>query len=99
MAFFGEDDIEVMLADMGVDVTLGADTVKALLNIGDEEIYPGGTAPVLGKDIEVFLKTNSLPGLVKGASIVVDGSSYIAGEPRQYGDGAMTRVPCRVDTP
>lgn len=102
MTFLGESDIDVMLADLSgaggaVDVTLGATTVKGImdhdaLEVLDEEGRPG----VIGSEKSVHVKTGALSGLTSGASITVGGTSYKVLKVLPYGDGAMTRVVLRT---
>lgn len=92
MAFPFAGDIDVMLRDLGVDVTVAGVTVKGLFDEPDslELNTEAGTLFVRGRSL--LLKTGALPGLAVGVTAVVDGVSRRVEELRQVDDGALTRV-------
>lgn len=97
MANFGAADVPALLRDLGVDITLGANTVKGLVDRADGRVLQGdgGMAAVIGRDVLVTLQTGSLAGLVVGASITVDGVSYKVASLLAVEDGELTQVICR----
>lgn len=100
MAILGESDIAEMLADLaaaggGVDVTLGAATVTGLLDREAAELFGGEMPTLVSADEVVHVQTGALTGLASGASITVDGTSYVVLKVLPYGDGGMTRIALR----
>lgn len=95
--YFGADDLSVLLDDFGVDVVLGEDSVKGLLDEVDEEILASGApSPVTGKGVVFVLVTGSLPALLEGSILTSEGKTYKVRQRMQVGDGAYTRVLCEV---
>jgi len=96
----GSSDIAAILADLkeaggGVDVTLGATTVTALLDVEAAELFQGDMPPAISADQVVHLPVGALPGLVSGAAVTVDEIPYLILKVHPYGDGAMARVALR----
>lgn len=96
--FYQANDVPILLDEFGVDLTLGETTVKALLDLVDEEILDSGApSPIVGKGVSFTIETGSLPGLVEGSTLTSEGTTYKARQIMQYGDGALTRVLCEVE--
>ena len=75
---YGDADRDLLLADMGESLTLGAASVLALIDESGEAMTPPdymGQA-VRGLITTAFLKTGSLPGLAPGASVTLRGATY-----------------------
>ncbi len=85
-------DITTMLDELGVNVILGANETKGLVDYADELVLETDVTASVGKMIAVTIKTGSLPGLAVGAALTVDGVVYKAREVLRLGDGALTRV-------
>ncbi len=76
MALPFDEYTDLALEYSGVDVVLGANTVKGILERETDVAIDGlDVATEVGR-ISVAIKENSLPGLAKGAAITVDGVSY-----------------------
>ena len=97
MTFYGAADINGMLAEFGVSVTLntpGGGTVKGIVDITDESYAPSdaATGGIVGT-VTVTVKTGALgAGLVEGASVTVDGVVYRVQRTQQIDDGALTKL-------
>lgn len=94
MGYFRAADIPGLLADFGVDITLGLVTVKGILDDGEECVLDGeaGAGFQQGQP-SVIVQTGALAGLDVGSSLTVDGvAGRIVRECRKVGDGALTRV-------
>lgn len=96
MAFYGESDIPTMLAEFGADVTIGAETVKGLVDIEAAHLVQSETY-VQGKNVVAIIKTGSLAGLAVNATIIVDGVTYKVREHVPHDlDGALTKILCAL---
>lgn len=97
MTFFGEDDIDAMLAELGVPCVFGAVTVPCLVDTPDSVALADaglGGGVIAGK-VAVTIRTDSLPGIDVGSEITVDGASYKVRVPLKQGDGATTVLLCQ----
>lgn len=93
MAFFGFSDIDAMIAATGgVDVTVGATTVKGLVDIADESVLQGQAADFVGHVVSVTVKTGALTGLAEGVALTADGVNYQVMRVQQIDDGALTLI-------
>jgi len=93
MTFFRASDIDDLIATCGgLDVTLGATTVKGLIDIADESIESGQAATFYGKVVTIAVKTGTLPGLAEGAALTADGVAYRVQRVVQIDDGALTVI-------
>lgn len=90
--FFGSDDIPALLADVGVDVTVGATTVKGIRDEVGAQAYQGDQGTAVGTFVAVFVQRGALPGLAMGGAIQVDGVDLIARSIQPIDDGALLRV-------
>lgn len=88
MSFYGASDLDAMLAEFGVPVVLGSQTVDGILDISDV----GDAGELITKQASVLVKTGALKNLKEGASLDVDGKSYLVTGTDQLGDGATTQV-------
>ena len=84
---FTESD--VFLNDFGVAVTFGSYTGKGILD-QPTEIIAGGM--VLTTDYQLTVKTSAFPGMDRGDSITVAGSTYTIREVRAVDDGLFSNV-------
>ena len=94
VGYYGAADVQVVLNDFGVPVTLGATTANGVLDLTDIEEVRGEAATFTGKEIAVLVKTGTFAGLAQGATITVDGVVYKVLTAAQVDDGALTRVLC-----
>jgi hypothetical protein len=92
MTFFRSADIDLMLAQFGVSVTVGATTVKGLVDIVDESLLSDASVSFDGQSVQVTVKTGALPTLAVGSALVADGVSYRVMRVRQIDDGALTVI-------
>lgn len=97
MGYYREAEIPALLRDFGVDVTLGASTVRGVVDQTDEGTLQGsGPAAMIEESIVVTVQTGSLPGLAVGSSITVGGDAYVVRDRRKIGDGALTALYCEA---
>lgn len=96
MPALGEAQIQAMLNRLAdrVDVTVGAVTVKGVVDQTDETMF-ALSPELIGKVIVVHVKTGAL-ALSMGVSITVAGTAYKVHDFAQFGDGAVTRVSCAL---
>lgn len=95
MGFFGDADIDVMLADFGVPVAMGSVTVKGIVDQYHDELGGSDQGPqFVTRRISVRVKTGVLSALTSGASITVDGTAMKVLQALEEGDGAITRIDC-----
>jgi hypothetical protein len=94
MPFWHEQDIDTQIAQTGgVDVTLGAVTVKGLVDIADESLVQGAAATFYGKTVVITVKTGAFgPELAEDAAITADGVAYRVQQVLQIDDGALTVI-------
>lgn len=93
---FGDSDLQYLLADMGVTVSVGSSSTKGLLDSADGEILAGAASGVLGKTIAVTVRTGVLSGLATGATATVASTSYKVRDVTQLDDGALTKFYCQL---
>lgn len=72
----GDGDLQAMLGDFGVDVTLGPATVKGIVDSPDAEYLAGHGSALVAASVVVTVVAGSLPGLKVGVEIVADGETY-----------------------
>ena len=95
MGFFGDADIDTMLADFGVPVAMGSVTVKGIVDQYHDEMLGSDQGPqFVTRRVSVRVKTGDLPALTAGASITVDGTAMKVLQALEEGDGAVTRIDC-----
>jgi hypothetical protein len=93
--YWQEQDVQIMLNEFGLSVTVGAVTAKGTVDRTDEEMKMAGFTEFIGKAILVTLYTKTFAAvLAVGAAITVDGTAYKIHELLQSADGALTRVLC-----
>lgn len=95
MGFFGDADIDGMLADFGVPVAMGSVTVKGIVDQFHDEIPGSDQGPqYVTRRVSVRVKTGALSALTSGAAITVDGTAMKVLQALEEGDGAITRIEC-----
>lgn len=94
---FGDSDIPALLADFGVDITVGGITTKALLDVADEEMLELAKtvgSSVVGKAIVFTFQTSALPAVDVGQELVSEQVTYTIRQRMRGGDGALTKLLC-----
>lgn len=94
MGFYGDADIDSMLADCGVPVTLGSVTGSGVMNIVDQSLLPAGTHSLVGRVVTVHVRTGTFPTVAEGNAITVDGIAYRVISALAEADGALTVITC-----
>lgn len=95
MANFGAGDVPALLQELGVDVTVGAATVKGLVDRADGQLLAeNGMAGLVGRAVVVTVQTGSLPGVAEEGAITVDGAALKVRSVRVIEDGEITQVLC-----
>jgi len=88
---YGASDFRQSLEIAGVPVTVGAVTVKGLLDAPDERMLQGELTEYIGRSRSVLVETGAL-ALASGATITVDAITYKILAFEQIDDGVPTRV-------
>lgn len=65
-------DIQRMLDDCGVSVTVGATTAKCLVSDSDEQIASESSSVLIGRAIILDCKRGTFAGLAQGAALTAD---------------------------
>lgn len=94
--YYRKSEIAQMLSEFGVSVSIGASVSIGIVDRTTDEILQGASAHALGDRIEVTIETGSLVGLEEGASVIVDGATYVVDCVRQVDDGALTQFECKT---
>jgi hypothetical protein len=84
MAF--TEDLDLFLADFGVQVTAGAVSGLGIMDMPSEIVADG---VVLTTDYKLTCKTTLFGGLVYGDTVAVDGVNYTVREVMRLDDGAF----------
>lgn len=92
MAIIDSAEIDAMLDVVGVDLTYGAETVKAMADEADEEVLDAETAPVSGRAATFLIRTATLPSLVEGQKFTSGGVTFEVVWRRKIDDGALSRI-------
>ena len=95
MAYFDEGAIDLMLAEVGEDVTIGGVTGKAVFDETDEELLRAAMAHLLGKSVAMTVRTSKFPALIVGIAVLRVGppsTNYQVFQRIQLGDGALTKT-------
>jgi len=95
--YYNEAEIQAMLNEFGVDVTIAGVTAKGIVDRVDEELMVGLETHGIGKSIMVTVTSAAFPGLTNEAMAIVDGVSYKVTNIMQIGDGALKRFICAVE--
>jgi len=92
---FDAAELQTPLDEAGSPVTLGSTTINALVDRpGDAVLEGGGAGGVQSTDVVLTIVTGTLPGLLPGASITVDGVAMKVRAFESIDDGAYTRIHC-----
>lgn len=91
MPQYGTGDLDVFTSDMGVSVTVGAVTVRGLMDVADEEMLAEVAPALQGRIRSVRVKSGALALASKG-DITVDGTAYKVHSFHAVHDGLFTVV-------
>lgn len=92
MANFGAEDVPALMADFGVDIIVGSDTTKGLVDREGIETLEGvGGASQSARRLVVTVQKDKLALTRKGA-ITVDGTSYIIVAWHDREDGELVEI-------
>ncbi len=94
MARFGKSDIQALLVDAGHTVVLGGSSTKALVDRVGKPVVSGVGTAVGARRIVLTIETGTLTGLVAGAVMTINTTSYRAYEIHAIEDGELTRIWC-----
>lgn len=95
MANYGAADVAALLADFGLPITVGAVTIKGLVDRRDIPVLSTeGMAAFASRHVVVTIHTGTLTGLAIGGAIVVDGLGLIVAAIHEIDDGELTEVVC-----
>lgn len=84
-----KENLDVFLADFGLDVCYGDVYTKGILDMPDQNILSGN---VSSTEYSLTFKTSILPNLLSGNKIIVDAINYKIREVEKIGDGAFSRA-------
>jgi hypothetical protein len=91
--FFGDADVDTMLADWGHSITIAGVTRPCLFDerdaIGLEQ--DGGAGQIMRVAVAT-IKTSDFPNVMNDDACVVDGVSYTVWRRLRQGDGAITEL-------
>jgi len=91
VGFFGDADMDTMLADWGHSITIGGITKSCLKDQRHERrLEHDGGAGQKVHVIEVKIKTTDFPTVKNGDACVVDGVNYTIWDSGEIEDGALT---------
>jgi hypothetical protein len=96
-AFYGDEDIPDLLADLGVPVVIeGCKPMNGLRDgAGRDVLASGNVAGISATDIVVTVQTSALPkGLKNRTPLTVEGECMRLRDSLPEGDGAMTHLIC-----
>lgn len=94
MAIDRAPDIDFMLEDAGIPVSVGGIATQALRADPDSGSVPAGTTAFAGRELVLTIRSGTLPGLAEGNTIVVEGVSHRITSVLQQGRGVLTHVTC-----
>ena len=98
MTFFGQSDIQELLAATGGHdlklASLGSGTTKGLVDTVDESLVSDGSSDLQGTTTTVTIETGSLVGLQVGSELIdlTDNVHYRVMRFGQIDDGALTMI-------
>jgi hypothetical protein len=93
MTYWRESDLDRLIAATGgVDVTVGATTVKGHVDIVDESVLQGLGMDIAAEVTQIMVKTGAFASLVEGTAITADGVVYTILRSQRMDDGALTLI-------
>jgi len=96
MTFFGEEDIDVMLAESPTQATIGGVTASVIVTRVGEDLLGGAGMHVQATRILLTAKTGQFPALRPGADVVIGTATYVATDVKRSGDGALSEALCEI---
>jgi len=96
LPYFQAQDIAILIADSGQDVSIGPDVTKGYVDRVTRKVLIGEETGILGTDVFVYIETGSLPLLAIGIELSTDGQIYVVREAGTIGDGALTQILCAL---
>ena len=95
--YYNAAEIQMMLDEFGVDVTISGITAKGIVDRVDEEEAVGYQTHQIGKSIMVTGKTGTWPALAVEIVAIVDGVTYRVVQIMQIEDGALVKFVCATE--
>lgn len=97
MAEFGAGDAPALLADFGVDFTIGAETTKGLVDHVGGRVLDEAGEMVAGEGVLTVgtIVKCSLTGAVQGAPVTVDGVAMVISAVLPFDDGLYQHLVLR----
>lgn len=93
MAFFGDADMDAMLADWGHSITIAGVTKPCLYDERDEiGLEQDGGAGQIMRVAVATIKTSDYPNVTNDDACIVDGVSYTVWRRLRQGDGTITEL-------
>jgi len=94
MPNFGAGHVPALLRRFGVDITFGSVTTKGIVDREGQRLLEGDGAPtaMVGTEVVLWLQEGSLPGLLTGSAITVDGSPYVVSAKLEVEDGELVSL-------
>lgn len=87
MAVETADDRSYLLADFGVDVTVGAGTIKAIFDNDYSPVDAGGGVPFSIQQAMILCRTADVTSLAEGSLVTISGDSYAVVDIQPDGEG------------
>jgi len=95
---FGEDEIQSMLDDVGLPITINGVVANGSVRRADQEMLQvSGFEKFIGKAIVVLVYTPFAAALSVGDQVLVDGAAFKAYEILQSANGIVTKILCTID--
>lgn len=92
--YYGSGDIQALLDEFGIPVTVGAVTAKAVRDTQDEAVAAAEDGSIVGRMVSLVVKTGTYPTLAEGVAATVEGTAYTVKQQLLIDDGALTLVRC-----
>jgi len=94
-----DDDLPAILDELGVPVTVGSTTVKAILRkFTLEELAEEGAGTLLDRGVVATIQSGALgtvPGPNPGTPITIVGGDHLVLKSLRIGHGVLTEIWCR----
>ena len=94
VTIYRKADLPMMFAEFGVPVTLGAATTDGIVDRVGDETAAGFASHSVGTRIQVSVVEGTLPGIVAGALVTVDGVEYSVAQVLETDDGGVIQFLC-----
>lgn len=87
MAVETADDRSYLLADFGVDVTIGGSTIKAIFDNDYQPVDAGGGVPFAIQQAMILCRSADVTSIAEGSLLTIAGSSYAVTDIQPDGEG------------